>query len=165
MDSWVASQLHNKNKLSAWKKKKLNAINFQWNREGYYRSELWEKMYEELKAYKKEYGHCDVPQKDKNKKLASWVNGQRKKKLSADQKAKLDKLGFSWAGEIAEKKWNERVNEFIDLKKKNKLSILRAHMSLHSWIYQQKKNFHKLPDKKKKIVVTLKILGTLKGYN
>jgi hypothetical protein len=32
----------------------------------------WERMFKELCAYKKEYGHCNVP-KRKFKELGSWV--------------------------------------------------------------------------------------------
>ncbi len=128
---WFKRQIHNKEKLPAWKKEKLNAIGFPWRVGKRYRMELWERMYEQLKDYKRKYGHCDVPQKHNNQPLASWVNGQRTRKLLPEQKAKLNALGFSWAGEFADNKWNERLQELIVLKQKNKLNTLKPGMVLH----------------------------------
>ena len=152
---WFNRQIHSKEKLSAWKKEKLNAINFPWRVGARYRMELWERMYEQLKAFKKRHGHCDVPQKYKNQSLSSWVNGQRTKKLLPEQKAKLNALGFSWAGEIAEKKWNESLRGIMALKQKNKLHTLKPGAPLYSWLYQQKKNFHKRSAHRKKILLKL----------
>jgi hypothetical protein len=157
IERWVKRQIHNKHKLSAWKKKKLDQINFPWIRKGRYNLELWNRMYEHLKAYKSEHGNCDVPQKFKDKKLGSWVNGQRTKKLSPEQKAKLNALGFSWIGEFAEKKWHQRVEEFLELKRKNRVHTLKAETPLYSWLYQQKKNFHRQPAQKKKIILSLEL--------
>jgi hypothetical protein len=153
---WFNRQIHSKEKLSAWKKEKLNAINFPWRVGKRYRMELWERMYDQLRAYKKQHGHCDVPQKyNKNQPLASWVSGQRIKKLSPEQKEKLNTLGFSWAGETAEKRWSESLQELLALKQKNKLHTLKPGMPLYSWLYQQKKNFHKRPEHKKKMLLKL----------
>jgi len=68
--------------------------------------QLWECYYEELVAFKKLHGHCQVNKKDpQHKRLASWVANQRQLPLSADKKARLDAIGFSWANEIAEQQW------------------------------------------------------------
>lgn len=159
LDKWVSRQIHNKEKLSKVKTEKLDAIGFPWKRGKEYRNTLWEEMYQQLVAYKKRYGHCDVPQKyPENQHLASWVNGQRSKKLSADKRDKLNKLGFSWAGEIKQKRWQQRVDEYLALKKKNKLHTLRAHMPLYSWRYQQRKNFQRLPREKKEVLLKLEIV-------
>ena len=160
LDHWVSRQLHNKEKLSADKKKKLNDIGFSWKRSKVHRDQLWEEMYQQLVAYKKQCGHCDVPQKyPANAKLAQWVNGQRSKKLSAEKRNKLDRIGFSWSGEIKQKRWFQRLDEFKELQRKNKLDTIRAHMPLHSWIYQQKKNFHRMSAEKKKILLKVGIVS------
>lgn len=152
LDEWVRLQLHSKSKLSDYKKEKLNAIHFLWDRSGHYWDERWERMYEALVAFRNKHGHCDVPQKyPANQSLASWVNGQRMKKLSADKKKKLTALGFSWKNEISEKRWMQRVEEFLEYKKSKK--PVPHHTPLYSWIYQQKKNFKKLSPERKSILI------------
>jgi hypothetical protein len=160
LDRWVHLQSHSRDKLSAYKKEKLNAMGFPWDRTRFLRELHWEKMYERLKAFKDKFGHCDVSQRYADKQLAQWINGQRTRqispkarKLSRDQIVKLNKLGFSWANEVDEKRWMQRVKEFKVLKKKNIVPNLRDHSQLYAWMYQQRKNFHKLPDVKKKILV------------
>ena len=61
----------------------------------------WEKRYEELKAFKEKFGHCNVPQKyEENPPLAAWIRDQRRAKenglLPADRVRRLDTLGFQW---------------------------------------------------------------------
>ncbi|HTJ48854.1 MAG TPA: helicase associated domain-containing protein [Cyclobacteriaceae bacterium] len=150
LDKWVKRQIHSKDKLSLFKKEKLNAIGFSWS--SHYHDELWEERYKELVAYKKKYGNCDVPQKyAKNKTLAGWVNAQRVKKISKDKKDKLNKIGFSWANELIEKRWLSRLNEFTELKKKNKSVPL--YTPLYNWLYNQRKNFNSLAPEKKKMLI------------
>jgi hypothetical protein len=158
LDEWVRLQLHSKGKLSAYKKEKLNAIHFLWDRSGHYWDERWERMYEALVVFKRKHGHCDVPQKyPPDQSLASWVNGQRMKKLSPEKKKKLMALGFSWKNEISEKRWMQRVEEFLQYKKMKK--PVPHHTPLYSWIYQQRKNFKKLTSEKKAILIRAKIVG------
>ncbi|HEY9046823.1 MAG TPA: helicase associated domain-containing protein [Ohtaekwangia sp.] len=153
LDEWVTLQLHNKNKLSDYKRKKLDAIGFLWSRQGHFWNERWERMYEQLVIFRKKFGHCDVPQTyTTNKALASWVNGQRNKKLSADKKKRLEALGFSWAHEIGAKRWQQRVEEYLALKKKNKHTNIPIHTPLYSWIYQQRRNYNRLSQERKKIL-------------
>lgn len=160
---WAMRQLHNKKKLSAPKIQKLDAIGFDWNWHRSYFDVLWEERYLELVAYKRKHGHCDVPQGHASyASLGSWVNLQRLKKPSGERKSKLSALGFSWSGEILKNRWQQRVNEFLKLKKANKLETLHAHMPLYSWIYQQKKNFSKLPIARKQILLRSGIV-TAKG--
>lgn len=161
LDEWVKLQLHSKNKLSSFKREKLDAINFLWNRSGHYLNERWEAKYEQLVSFKDKYGHCDVPQRyPENQSLASWVNGQRIKKLSSGKRNMLNALGFSWKNEINERRWLQRVKEFIDFKKKNKHFVIPHHTPLYSWLYQQRKNFHALPPEKKKILKRSGIVST-----
>jgi len=53
----------------------LEEIGFQWS---IYDSNHWWKRYFELKAFREQHGHCNVPHLyEKNKLLGSWVNTQR----------------------------------------------------------------------------------------
>jgi hypothetical protein len=59
-------------------------------------------MCAELELFKKQHGHCNVPQKwAENPKLGTWVLSQRRARkrgwLSAAQIDRLDDLGFNWA--------------------------------------------------------------------
>lgn len=64
----------------------------------------WLAMFEKLKAYKEEYGHCRVPSRYKpdyeSVRLGNWVGNQRRayneNKLSEEYTAALEMLGFEW---------------------------------------------------------------------
>ena len=67
----------------------------------------WEERYEELKEFKKKYGHCDVPSNfPRNHKLSVWVKRQRRQyklfwnsessAMTLDRMGKLSDLDFSW---------------------------------------------------------------------
>ena len=65
-------------------------------------SNKWLAMYENLKAYKAEYGDCSVPTTYKKKgqvsSLGRWVSNQRqqKERLSHEQISLLHEIGFVW---------------------------------------------------------------------
>jgi Helicase associated domain len=63
----------------------------------------WDQRFEQLEAFQKEYGHCDVPLGWKpNPALYYWVFHQRqsyrwkKKKLTPGRIAKLEEIGIKW---------------------------------------------------------------------
>ena len=56
LGSWVTKQ-RAKGNLSEERVQRLNALGFVWNA----LDAAWEEMFEELKAYKKIKGHCNVP--------------------------------------------------------------------------------------------------------
>jgi predicted helicase len=71
----------------------------------------WDERYGELKAFKTELGHCNVPYAWKeNPALSAWVNGQRmlKREGKCDQLREdhLSSLGFMW--EVFDSRW-ERI--------------------------------------------------------
>jgi hypothetical protein len=83
---WVSVQRknHKKGILDKGKIKLLEDIGFILEVHNTY----WETNFEELKRFKNQYGHCNIPQKYKdNFKLASWVSTQRQNY----KKAILDK--------------------------------------------------------------------------
>jgi len=93
--------------LKAWNKslapeqrKKLRAIefSFDWNRNDYIKLR-WEKRYEELKNFKKKFGHCNVSKHTGDyTSLGIWIRDQRKRKtkLSPEKTEKLNRIGFPW---------------------------------------------------------------------
>ncbi|MDD5140399.1 MAG: Helicase associated domain protein [Verrucomicrobiales bacterium] len=96
---WMVTQRQFKKngEFDAAREQRLNGIGFEWQP----LSKQWEQMFEMLRQFHSEHGHCRVPTKwSKNPKLASWVAVQRARKVAGKLSAKritaLDALGFSW---------------------------------------------------------------------
>jgi hypothetical protein len=93
---WVTTQRYYKDNLSAERKRRLNALGFVWN----WRDYLWDRGFTALLKFKRREGHCHVPafHSEGNYKLGYWVSTQRrhKKEMSAERKARLNKIGFVW---------------------------------------------------------------------
>jgi hypothetical protein len=88
-------QLSKRDTLSTDRKQRLEAIGFVWDP----LSAQWEAGFSALEAYKQAEGDCLVPAKlktDDGFALGTWVANQRVRieKLSADQKQRLDSIGF-----------------------------------------------------------------------
>jgi hypothetical protein len=104
--SWIERQrlARGKGQLPAAREKQLNALNFTWTfrdiKESY-----WNDMYQALKEFKRNYGHCLVPLNNKAyKPLGSWVASQRKLeaqgKLAKRKRRQLDLLAFTWGQQV-----------------------------------------------------------------
>ena len=92
---WVTHQRvsKNKGKLSSAYETRLDGLGFVWD----LLDTAWETMFADLKRYRDEHGHCNVPQCIPQ--LGPWVAHQCRKKegrVSAEQKTRLDALGFDW---------------------------------------------------------------------
>ena len=98
LNLWIRGLRKNKNTLSTEQLRALDQLGLSLEKNAYFKSK-WEHRYEELKSFKKQFGHMVVP-KDTGDyiQLGSWVSVQRqyKHKLSAEQIKKLNQLGFSW---------------------------------------------------------------------
>ena len=70
----------------------------------------WDERYSELKEYKVEHGHCNVPRRQGS--LGVWVQTQRavyqKGNLASERIQRLDDIGFDWARGPT---WEERYDE------------------------------------------------------
>jgi superfamily II DNA or RNA helicase len=92
---------------------RLNAIGFCWNPF----TAAWDKKIEELVAYKKVHGHCNVPAQSGL--LGQWCSmlrtKRRRNELSTEQIAQLDAIGFCW-GPHADI-WDKRAAELIAYQK------------------------------------------------
>ncbi len=120
---WVATIRKRKNqgRLSRELFHCLNALGFSWTP-----ADTWAQRIRELKAFKKEYGHCNVPFRyPSNPVLANWVNFVRQVKkrgrLAEDRIRQLDALGFSWARKPrgVQVPWEQRINELKAFKKEH----------------------------------------------
>ena len=88
-------------KLTEERVRRLDAIGFCWVRRP--PKVPWKQRINDLKAFKKEYGHCNVPYRyPPNPALGEWVaNVRRRKKrgtLTEDKILSLNALGFVWEG-------------------------------------------------------------------
>lgn len=106
LGKWVHKQRQEFKKkiLTEERVQALNALDFQFTISNRAES-LWYVRLEELKAYRKQHGHCKVPQKyPPNKTLGMWVHRQRHElskarkgassSLTVDRLDALEKLGF-----------------------------------------------------------------------
>ncbi len=94
---WVINQrkYFKKGKLSKEQIKELEELGIVWEK---YKRTPWEESLKKLKAFKAEFGHCNVTRSYKDMALGNWVSIQRrdKSKLTNHQVSELEKLGFCW---------------------------------------------------------------------
>lgn len=118
-------------------------------------AEKWSERFEELLQYKKENGHCCVPQNQKdNSCLARWVKRQRyqyKLFLEGDQSSTmtqervdaLDRAGFVW--DIHETAWEARfyeLTQFVQSKGHcNVPSSYSLNPQLATWVKCQRRQY------------------------
>lgn len=96
LGQWVSVQRLSRDKMSAQRRKRLDAIEFIWGGREHY----WENGFAALAQFKAREGHCRVPSLHiENKfKLGQWVTTRRrsKDKVPSRWKLQLDKIGFVW---------------------------------------------------------------------
>lgn len=99
LGEWVhrVKQSYKKGLLADDLQRELDEMGLSWNH--------WEKMYKELRAYSEEHGHCCPTRMDgeveRYSSLQRWVSTNRAwykipGKLSAEQIALLNAIGFDW---------------------------------------------------------------------
>ena len=91
--------------MSAERKARLDGLGFVWD----VLADQWEEGFQHLKAYVTEHGHCRVSFKHicaDGHRLGQWVQVQRRRvdTMPAEQKARLDALGFVWANQVNERR-------------------------------------------------------------
>lgn len=115
--SWAHRQKITKKTMKAYRKEKLTSIGFVW---GISPELKWEESFLKLVDFKKNHGHCNVPNRYKSHLfLARWISTQRTKKssLSCERKKRLDDLGFTW--DPYDKLWEVNFLKLIKFKNKN----------------------------------------------
>eukprot|EP00429_Kryptoperidinium_foliaceum_P004091 CAMPEP_0176007606 /NCGR_PEP_ID=MMETSP0120_2-20121206/3319_1 /TAXON_ID=160619 /ORGANISM="Kryptoperidinium foliaceum, Strain CCMP 1326" /LENGTH=596 /DNA_ID=CAMNT_0017340371 /DNA_START=353 /DNA_END=2143 /DNA_ORIENTATION=+ len=120
------------------------------------REKLWSFFYDQLKDYKAEYGHCDVPKdvEGYHHGLFHWVRNQRQlyskqlkknasNSLTPQRKKMLDDLGFVWDNN--HRKWMERYHELVAYQEKHGNCDVparnNAHQSLSNWVRHQRRRY------------------------
>lgn len=140
---WVAGQrrLKVKDQLSPERIRQLDSLGFVWD----FLGGRWEGMYARLVAYKKQHGHCNVPNKwNPDLQLGTWVNSQRAYKakgmLPPDRIRRLENLGFSWM--LVSTYWDRRYAQLAAYKKRYghvNVSRTAENKSFRSWIDTQRR--------------------------
>lgn len=121
-------------------------------REAIYQNKLWMAKYRKLQAFRKAFGHCNVPKPVKDPSLAQWVETQRKLKkkgkLRQDRERLLNDLEFSWSPpmntqETGHAQWMKNYHQLVAFQAKN--GHLRVpgtkNKVLNNWVNDQRKTY------------------------
>jgi hypothetical protein len=111
----------------------------------------WKKQYEQLVEFKRNNGHCIVPQRyGEDKSLGKWVANQRRNfaddKMQQDRKELLDEIGFVWRVDKSELEttWNTQYEKLAEFKRKNGHCLVptkyQEDMFFGAWINNQRQN-------------------------
>jgi superfamily II DNA or RNA helicase len=137
---WCQNQgeLYRKGGLSPERIESLNKLGFIWN----YKERAWETSFQQLTDFKKQHGHCIVPQNKKSwGKLAEWSSTQRKslkeERILPERKKLLESIGFIW--NIEDLKWQQRYEELKELLKTTSWKKLYGkNKPLFHWVHSQR---------------------------
>lgn len=138
---WVIRQRKNRDQLSEEQEKRLKALGFVFDMQQQ-RSLEWEYMYNQLLLFRQKQGHCNVPPKYHNLRLANWVRAQRmmKAKLSVKRLQKLQDIGFEFSTtkqSHRDQRWLQNYREAEEFfKKHGHLQV--ENEKLRQWLYKQK---------------------------
>ncbi len=122
--------------------RRLDEIGFAWD----VLETSWGENFSALTRFKKEHGHCNVPQNwSENPRLGRWVNLQRQKRrraiLSEEQVRRLDELGFLWGPH--ESFWEEMFSALAEFRRKhghcNVPVTWLENPRLGRWVHTQRK--------------------------
>lgn len=133
----------------------LERIGFEWtkNKEKTRKSheERWNEMIEELKSFRKKYGHTEIPQEyEENPQLGRWVMNQRTfyrmnqlgiyTTLSEDRIQQLEDLDFVWG--VREKQWWAMFGRLKDYQKLHGHVVIEGsdfvNEDLRQWLNDQR---------------------------
>lgn len=106
---WVHTQrtMYRRNKLLDDRKEKLEDAGFVWDCNAMRDDEAFHENYEKLQAFKKEKGHCNIPNKyRRDRPLGRWAAKMRDlyhfDQLDADRKKALSDINFVWKPPLVE---------------------------------------------------------------
>ncbi len=112
LGAWVAKTRSRRSGLTNERAKQLDELGFIWDPS----QMVWEQRIAELKIFKAEHNHCDVPKSYQSKQLASWVKevrrSWRRKTLTAERIAQLDELGLTW--DMRDAEWQTQAKRVQD---------------------------------------------------
>ena len=144
LGTWVINQRNRRDMLSVQRRRRLDAIGFDWTLLPLAR-DLWEKGFAALKQFQSREGHCRVPSgyEEGGFKLGGWVSGQRKKNktMSTACRRQLDAIKFDW--DPKEDAWEKGFAALKQFKAREKhCRVPRGHQegafNLGTWVINQR---------------------------
>ncbi len=125
------------------------------------RDKLWEKMFQQLLAFKAGNGHASVPSTFKNKTLARWVSKQRENEASIvpERKKKLDAIRFYWykdMQQLEEDIWLDKYELLKRFHKKFGHYQVPAGHALRIWVDRQRAWEDRMPAHRKALLDAIK---------
>lgn len=156
---WINKLRPKKDALSCDRLKKLNSIGFVWKVS---HEEIWESAFAVLAKYLDDGKHRDIPKTvkyidpltGKQFLLQGWIVRQRtnKERLSRNQIAKLDSVGFDWDPYASD--WEEgfaRLKEYLAEKGTTRVPATHSYKgyTLGMWVRVQRREKDKLPADRK----------------
>ena len=149
---WVSTQRqrYNAKRLDKDRIRRLNDLGFIWDA----LIAKWEIAYNNLLAYKDEFGDCSVTvgyKMESGYDLGQWVQKQRSnynlKKLDQDYYERLDELGFVWAANLLTHRWEQGYSELLTYKEEfghclvPETYVPVSGYNLATWILTQRNSF------------------------
>ncbi len=158
---WTRAQRTKQDKLSANRRRLLDAIGFIWN----LRDCAWEEGYSRLLQFRRREGHSCVPQHhiEGSFRLGQWVNLQRtrQKKLHTERKRRLDSVGFVWDPRQAF--WEDMFARLKDYKINHgdcNVSSNNADKLLACWVHHQRSKKYRLSEDRRDRLTCLGFIWT-----
>lgn len=116
--------------------------------------QAWEDQFNQLEAFQRQHGHCDVPDKwPAAPRLKGWVSHQRQRfrqgKLPPERHRRLDALGFNWQSgtDKREAQWSRRYAELCAFHQQHGHTrvprIQGVKGDLGAWRHLQRADYHK----------------------
>ncbi|MCR4289662.1 MAG: Helicase associated domain protein [Candidatus Scalindua sp.] len=147
LGSWVSTQrqYYYSKKLNGERFKRLESIGFIWDKLEF----EWQEMFDALKKFKENHGHCNVPQNwAETPRLADWTHQQRflyrDGRLRANQNKHLKQLGFIF--DLHELYWEEMLGTLIKYKEEHGNCNVpfeyrtKTNKTLGRWVNRQRLN-------------------------
>ena len=142
---WVKVARQRKDEHSMEKRNQLNELGFVWD----ILDSQWETFFQELSAYKDEFGDCLVPSEfltPSGNRLGKWIHRQRanKDKLSEAKVTRLNEIGFNFDWDAKKESWENGFKELCIYKKENGHCLMPssyktpAGYTLGRWVVNQR---------------------------
>ncbi len=134
-------KLQKQGKLDAKLFRRLEMMGVTWNPN----EANWEEMFAALRIFKKEKGHCIVPNRwPQSPSLGMWLAGQRQRmregKLDPHRAVRLERLGLVWNPEKSD--WDEKIAVLAEFKRKyghcNVPARWKENRALGGWLSAQR---------------------------
>lgn len=143
LSGWVIQQrnAYKEGTVTIKRIERLERIGFIWRP----RNDLWEHRYNRLLEFRKENGHCNVPQK--HPELGNWVQEHRRKYkkglVPQERITLLESVGFKWTvrpnNQAPIDRWENHYKQLLDFRRENgHCNAHQKHLTLGIWVRDQR---------------------------